>query len=300
MTSWAPLDVAIGLFVVYFVLSLLASTINEAISAMFRLRARFLEQWLVSVMGSEQTSAFLRHPLVESTSSRRNRGPSYIATEVFSAAALTLGATREMPKTIDGAIAALPSQKLKDVATALVAEGTHDVADLRAQLERWYDNSMERVSGWYKRRVQLILAIVGLVLAILLNADTLQVVNSLWSDKTVRAAVVAEAGQAVRGHGSDLQGAADQVKAIRSLDVPLGWKLSKGDPRDLPHGLRSWVGKVLGLVLTALALTLGAPFWFDLLSKIARVRFTGAPPPARGSVRTGDGEQKRSGPGSPQ
>jgi hypothetical protein len=43
--------------------------------------------------------------------------------------------------------------------------------------------------------------------------------------------------------------------------------------------------------LTAAALTLAAPFWFDMLSKIARIRSAGAPPPASDAVRKGEGEQ---------
>jgi hypothetical protein len=277
MTNWAPLDVAVGLAVVYFILSLLASTINEGIATFLGLRAKTLETWLVSVL-DDKTPQFLGHPLIDPSTQKGKRGPSYIATEVFSAAVLTMDGAHELPKTVNAAIERLPSQKLKDVAHALEASGAHDVAELRAELERWYDSAMERVSGWYKRRVQLYLALIGLVLAILVNADTMSIVSSMWSDKTVRAAVVAEAGRVQKG---DLSHAADQVKAIRSLEVPLGWKLSKGDPRDLPHSTHSWLSKVIGVILTALALTLGAPFWFDLLSKIARVRFTGPRPPAR-------------------
>ena len=44
---------------------------------------------------------------------------------------------------------------------------------------------------------------------------------------------------------------------------------------------------------------LGAPFWFDLLSKVVRVRSTGAPPPASDAVRSGEGEQTRAGPAAP-
>ena len=61
MTSWATLDVAIGLVAVYFVLSLLASTLNESIATMLGWRARFLERWLRNLFtegdGNEETAA---------------------------------------------------------------------------------------------------------------------------------------------------------------------------------------------------------------------------------------------------
>jgi hypothetical protein len=56
-----------------------------------------------------------------------------------------------------------------------------------------------------------------------------------------------------------------------------------------------WIAKVIGILATMLAIMLGAPFWFDLLSKIVRLRGSGAPPPASDATRTTDAEQKRSG-----
>ena len=61
----------------------------------------------------------------------------------------------------------------------------------------------------------------------------------------------------------------------------------------------AWLSKFAGLALTIGAVMLGAPFWFDLLSKVVRVRSTGAPPPASDAVRTGEGEQTRAGPAAP-
>lgn len=315
MTSWAPLDVAIGLVLVYFLLSLIASVVNEGISTALGWRAKYLERWLMNVLadaknddGEDPVTRFFRHPLVCSTlpqpgslwvKNRKERRPSYVTCEAFSAAVLSgLEGATKLPATVEDAIENLPGGQLKAVARSLVDETTADVEELRAKLERWYDDSMERVSGWYKRRVQMILLFIGLGLAIVLNADTLQVVQSLWADKTIRAAVVAEA-DSVSQTGSqldDLTKVADQVKQIKSLDVPLGWRFEDGDPRDLPGSTRTWFGKVIGILLTAAALTLGAPFWFDLLSKVSRVRFAGAPPPVRGGIRIGEGEQRRAGP----
>ena len=84
---------------------------------------------------------------------------------------------------------------------------------------------------------------------------------------------------------------------MKGLDVPLGWDLSLGDaPTQIPNDPMSWLAKLVGLGLTIGAVLLGAPFWFDLLSKVARIRATGAPPPASDSIRSGEGEQTRAGP----
>jgi hypothetical protein len=316
MTDWAPLEVAIGLVLVFFILSVIASSLNEAIATVLGWRAKYLERWLENILKDPPSNQQVRtsvdelfsNPLLASLipqpgvwrSKTANRAPSYIATEVFSAAVLTHRGTRQLPATVADAIDNLPSRQLQEVARRLSNEASDTIEDLRANLERWYDDSMERVSGWYKRRVQFVLALIGLVLAIVLNADTMQIVGKLWSDQSVRAAVVAEADRVAQSDdpAADLEAVADRVDQLKSLDVPLGWKLEEGDPRDLPDGLRGWAGKVVGILLTALALMLGAPFWFDLLSRFARLRISGAPPPPRDGIRTGEGELRRAGPTS--
>ena len=324
MSNWAALDVAIGLVVVYFVLSLLCSTLNEAIASALGWRAKFLERWLLNIFTEPEAkekdmsraeeeakklvAEFYAHPLIRplmnqprwwTTKTTRERKPSYIATEIFSAVLLNFApATTYAKRTLDEIVKDLPSAELRKKVTALQQEAGNDPDQLRARIERWYDDAMERVSGWYKRRVQLALAAIGLSVAIILNADSLQIVRTLWSDKTIRAAVVAEAGRTQAGPPAQLKDVANEVQKIKALNVPLGWKLKTGDPRDLPHGTSPWAAKVIGILLTTLALMLGAPFWFDLLSKLVRVRGSGAPPPARDTVRSGEGEQRRAGVGA--
>ena len=111
----------------------------------------------------------------------------------------------------------------------------------------------------------------------------------------MRAAVVTQAEQTA----NEGQENADPESAVRELDLPLGWDLTFGEaPTELPNDVVSWLAKLAGLALTIVALMFGAPFWFDLLSKVVRVRSTGAPPPATDAVRKGEGEQSRAGPGA--
>jgi hypothetical protein len=301
MTNWAALDVAIGIVVVYILLSLLASTVNETISTALGWRSRFLEAWLRNVLvdPGERHDAeaklrdffdtpllkpLTRQPRLLSTKRMKERRPSYIPSHLFAATLFSpgpIGEGRSASAALDAAIDGLPSQQLKDVVISLRQTLGDDVDEIRRRFERWYDDSMERVSGWYKRRIRVMLILIGLVVAITLNADTLQISRTLWSDKTVRAAVVAEADKVpAGGQGTgDLQSVADQVQQIKSLNIPLGWKLEAGDPRDLPHGARLWAAKVIGILITTLAVLLGAPFWFDLLSKIVKLRGSGGTPP---------------------
>jgi hypothetical protein len=161
------------------------------------------------------------------------------------------------------------------------AEGDRD--RLRTQIERWFDDEMDRVSGWYRRRVQLWITVYGTVLAIVFNVDSIGIAQDLWRSPVERAAVsAAAAGQ------KSLADVDSSLDAIRSLSLPLGWTAPHSganpgqgshDPRHFPASAGEFGLKLLGLISTILALTLGAPFWFDALGKLGSLRNAGNTPP---------------------
>jgi hypothetical protein len=246
---------------------------------------------------------------------RRPPYPSYLPSRTFVVALTDLAETSEGLKAVDEqeakaaaermkaaaaglerSLAAIPNTQLSEALLALYRSAGRDAAAFTHAVEQWFDDAMERVSGWYKRRVQLILACIAAVIVVLLNADTLAAGRVLWRDDAVRAAVVKKAESTAEGQLSDVE----LDREVQKLDLPLGWEFSFGDePTQFPNDVVAWLAKLLGLSLTIGAALLGAPFWFDLLSKITRVRATGAPPPATDATRTGEGEQTRRGPGKP-
>lgn len=194
---------------------------------------------------------------------------------------------------LERALASLPNAQLSEALLALYRSAGGDAVRFQRAAEEWFDDAMERVSGWYKRRIHAILALIAAAVVLILNADTLTAGRVLWRDDAVRTAVVREATQSAQGTLDDVE----LEEAVQKLDLPLGWDLSFGEaPTQLPNDPLAWVQKLLGLLLTVAAVQLGAPFWFDLLSKIVRVRTTGAPPPATDAVRRGEGEETRRGP----
>ena len=171
-------------------------------------------------------------------------------------------------------------------------------------LEAWFDDTMNRVSGWYKRQTQIILFLLSLLLAAVLNVDSIQIAHRLSIDKEARAKLTALAIQSIdtykddprvkKTNSTDATSVADEQQAFidykRKLDslvqqsrteaeaadhlLALGWKHNASDQKSLTiyEGAR----KCLGFLITALAICLGAPFWFDLLNKLVRLRGTGA------------------------
>jgi hypothetical protein len=177
--------------------------------------------------------------------------------------------------------------------------GARDVEDFEANVAHWYDDHMDRVSGWYKRHVRWFSLAIGLILVLLFNINTIRIADSLYSNQAVQASVVTVATQKTSCQGTqptaclaDLQAKIGQFSAF---GLPVGWS-------DLPvcatrhcswlarHGLTninksSGINNVwafllvlLGWALTIGALTPGARFWFDLLSRLGSLRSTGPKP----------------------
>jgi hypothetical protein len=91
------------------------------------------------------------------------------------------------------AIQSLPSKQVRDALTALVDAAGNDVGKVRQNIEDWYNSSMDRVSGWYKRRSQVIVLVLGLIVAIAVNADSLAITKRLWTDRALRESLVSAA-----------------------------------------------------------------------------------------------------------
>jgi hypothetical protein len=192
------------------------------------------------------------------------------------------------------------------------AQGNLDQA--RKHLEAWYESGMERVTGWYKMYTRRVLLGIGLAAAVLLNIDTLQIVRQLAQSASLRKSLADAATQVVetrRFNGVPLEVSAGDIKiahehlkqfaagiaVYEQQGLPVGFsclnpeKIAESNPswstviRNCWHqtknqSVSSWVLKGLGWLLTALAVSLGAPFWFDLLNKLVDFRGAGKKPAA--------------------
>jgi len=199
-------------------------------------------------------------------------------------------------------------QAMRALLTLVDAAG-QDPKKVRENIENWFNSSMDRVSGWYKRRAQLFLLIIGLTVAVALDADSITLFRNLSTDKSMRQSLIA-AAETYASQNQSLPDAKDAIasnlKQIKSLSLPLGWLTGEefdaekevaeaGKAGKSNEGLRrrqwpglNWSGENgwknqiawhwLGWLLTALAISLGAPFWFDLLNKFILLRASAKPP----------------------
>ena len=331
MFGSTALEVAIGLALLFAILSLIASSAREFIEALLQTRAVHLERGIRELLkdkdGREVTQRIYDHPLISNlyrgtynpaqqltnTLWRakdpwrrvkfRSNLPAYIPARNFATALLDI-AGRGTPSAYDGIDPPLTFEGLKDGiarientqlrrALLIAIEDAHgNLETARANIEKWFDSSMDRVSGWYRKQTQWILLGLGLLFAVLLNVDALRIASALYHNDALRSAAVEQAETLARDpQGGEARDAASlavigcdpvsdnanaqQAQAaincararISDIGYPMGWTTAE------KFGWSS----IPGWLLTALALSLGAPFWFDLLNKMMVIRSTVKP-----------------------
>jgi triacylglycerol lipase len=170
------------------------------------------------------------------------------------------------------------------------------IALLRADIERWYDQTMERAGGWYKRYVQQTLLVMAAVVAIGFNVDTIAITKHLIRVPNARAALVGIAEQTRNKEGAidaSLQQSVKDLTAVANVGVPIGWDIGIKDATNPAF----WISKILGIALTIFAVSLGAPFWFDVLNKVSNLRAAGKKPAESTATTGGDGSSGATGSG---
>lgn len=286
MSSSQVLEVAVGLIFIYLLLSTACSGIKELIARLLDMRAKTLESAIRNMLADPNnaiTNAILQNHVIAGTVQPGNK-PSYVSSRNFALSLFDFiatpkeGQSRSM-QDLKAGVNKLPAAVQKTLLGLLEsAQGDVDLA--RQRVENWYDDAMERVSGAYKRRSQVYIAVLGLLLCSALNADSLMIVRELWSDQALRSAIVVQAQE--NATKAEAAGACTDVlkcatDSIRAAEVPpIGW--AHDGVRAIPTD-GEWAWKILGILISSIAVAMGAPFWFGLLNKIVNLRLTGSPPP---------------------
>jgi len=277
MLNSTILDVALGLCSLYILLSLTCSAINEWIAHALSLRARDLERGIAKLLGNDPKliNAFWNHHLVASVQDSGDK-PSYLSAQMFSNVLVdVVGGRALLPR---ATLEAMQPQKLQNALLVLYDRAAGDIGTFRANVEAWFNDAMDRVTGWYKRRTQLILAVLGLAIAGTFNVDSIAVTKRLFVSPALRAAVVDDAAQARTTVGKPANSASEATR-IKALGDELGKiSLIAGWSGPRPGDFWDWLVRVAGWLLTALAVSFGAPFWFDLLGRVSNLRSAGAKP----------------------
>lgn len=314
--SWV-LEVAIGLIFVFLLFGTICAALREGIEAWLKTRAAYLERGIRELLhdktGQGLATQFYEHPLILSLYAasaytpgatndkpgilaRGDHLPSYIPAKNFAAALIDLAvrgpvpvdgtASSTVPITADSLREGIGKMENKQVARVLLNAldlAANDLDKARLNLENWFDSGMDRVSGWYKRSTQWIIFVIAFIAAAVMNVDTIGIANFLYQNDTARMAIVVKAETDTNAPAAPSltpQQKFEQASAaLAGLALPVGQPVElvcrPREPGPACSGRRALI--VLGWLLTAIAATLGAPFWFDTLNKVMVIRSTVKP-----------------------
>jgi hypothetical protein len=292
------------------------------------------------------SDSFYSHPLIKSLA-RPGEHPAYVPSKTFAVTLMdilakgqsTTGTAEQRIAQIKASIDNLPDSDVKKSLQALLMNGSDSVEQVQEKLEGWFDTSMDRVSGWYKNRVQVWTVVVASVVTILINADTIQIAQKLMINPALRDKIVQEAKNE---HASSADPSAPTLTEQQKTDLSglTGWtsefrifhhlnacadqslrggQLTEADCKSAsveriktnpnPEFVAAWNSDsfpgtrllsmvaipwlwtvvpthIVGWLLTAIAASLGAPFWFDILNKFMNVRAAGTSPTEKGTDKS--------------
>jgi len=351
MSGFPILDLVIGIIFIYFLLSIISSSVVEMILTAKRIRARVLEKWLVTIFDkkikqSDGTEITLGQAIMDHCSvtalSKKGQSTSYIGPKNFTTALIEKITFQVDPtkivKTIDELITSIEkttvlstefqrallnyAYEAKDSYEKLTVKTMSEIEMFRSKVENWYDSSMDRLTGVLKRHSSFFTIIVACSIAIFLNADSIAISKYLYSNPEARAKLAAKAYETakdstIKANLTTVKNAiaadtisrtkdsteqtieqieqnfkaklneVNEANAALKAAIPIGW--SNTDFKAIDSWFLFILSKIGGLALTVLAIFMGAPFWFDILNKVANLRGSGPKP-----ASTAAGDDKKS------
>lgn len=321
------LDLVIGMVFIYFLLSLVCVSFQELKANWRKERSKDLKKWIEDtfnvkkgyIKGQGLGDKLWKNILIDGLTAD-GRSASYIPKEVFVSALLdeiyynandlkngdcATADTVKLPvepydfysllAAINDPEVCLP-EPMQRVLRQAHAESHQNLETFRMRLERWYEMAMDRVTGTYKKNAQRVAFWCALAVTILLNVDSVQLANYLYTNPEEakrladQAEVYIEKNKSVptiqdRDTKETIKTIQADLKAIKDLKLPLGWEkyewylFKKGFCSKLMEtGFSTLLALLPGWILTWLAVSLGAPFWFDMLNKLVNLRAAGKIP----------------------
>lgn len=292
MSFSQALEVVIGLIFIYYVLGSIVSLITQWINESLETRGKSLEKHLKKIVGDSHVGDFVKLPQLQALRPiRYKHWYSFISSatepkmiEKIPVATLVdsyfdfVGLTASKEITGEGLkdlINAFPDSEGKRAIAKWVAQGVTDLEELRKRTTAYFGGLMDQASATFRSNARSFVIVLSILLTVFLGTDSIQLAQTLWTNAGVRALAVAQAEMAVQMQQAD--GSApevnidDLIQQLIDLDiVKIGWWQT-----DLPPAgsdVNVWatfiVLKIVGLGLTAMAVSQGSSFWYDLLKKI--------------------------------
>ena len=283
----AIIEFIIALVFMCLLISLLSSWAIDYVANLIKFRGKFMKKMLKNLLklkGSDWADKLYTHPIISSLAKNEKRPTSYIPSKNFAEALTGIileegndESDLDLIDKLKNGIKLMPEGELKTSMKLLLEKSQKNAEKFFTSIEAWFNEYMVRVNYHYKKKLKLPLFLFGLGLALLFNIDAIRVGNELYTDSNLRSVVASEA--IIVADSFQLQDSTfnmdykkwEQYK--QDFELPVGWQYECGYLEGLEEedGFNSWKYiflKVLGLILTGVIASFGAPFWYDALQKI--------------------------------
>lgn len=284
------LEVAIGLILVYYILGSIVSLVTQWINESLETRGAALKKYLIKLVGDKKIEDLLKLPQIEAQRPIRYKNflsvfnsatepkmlekvpVSTLVDAYFDLVGLT-GAkdNRELSLAqLAELIDKLPDSDGKQAFINWLNQGVTKIEDLRSRTTTYFTGVLEQAAATFRANARSFVIILSIMITFLLGADSIQLVRTLWTNAELRTLAVAKAEIVVQQEGVDVP-IDDLLQELSDLTIKLGWWRT-----ELPAAGTDAAGwlwfvflKVLGLGLTAAAVSQGSSFWYDLLKKLS-------------------------------
>jgi hypothetical protein len=200
---------------------------------------------------------------------------------------------------LDATITAIPNKQIRDFIRGVSDRTQGDIKEIESEVAAWFDGGMDRVSGEFKRWTQAATFAVALAAAVLFNVDSIRIGGTLWAHPTIADQLLAAEQPQLSQPGTvpqstparspnfiaDEKKALSDIQALLDAGLPIGWASghlfevsdASGNPTYV-WSSQTFGQSLVGWLITAFATLFGAPFWFDALQSIIRLKGAGPSP----------------------
>lgn len=282
-------EVVVGLVLVYYILGSIVSTLTQVISESLETRGVALETYLKKIAG-ERTVDLTNLPQIKSlrpiryanwwnvfgAGTEEKRVEKIPVSTLVSAYFDLTGLSCKVEPAADelmAALNALPESEAKHAMLQWASQGVTRLEDLQQHATDYFGGILNQAQATFKARARSFVIILSLLLTLILGTDSIEIAKDLWNDAALRAAVAQVANQAasqqqVSGTTPTTNNLLPTVSTL--LPIRVGWWQTETFPAGTTAGgIVSYVAlKILGLLITAVAVSQGSSFWYDILKRI--------------------------------
>jgi hypothetical protein len=277
-------EVAIGLILVYYIMGAIVSTVTKIVTESLETRGVALEKYLVRIAG-DKTVDLTNLPQIKALRPIRyanwwnvlGAGTEEKKVEKIPADTLVnaffditgLTAQQSMSaEDLTGLISKLPDSEGKQALLKWINQGVININDLRTRTNDYISGTLNQAASTFKARARSFVIIFSLLITLAFGTDSIQLAKDLWSDAGLRA-VAAQQATILSSQPGQIPDITALFNQLGPLSFRIGWWQSQSLPA--PKNFSDWLTiillKILGLGITAVAVSQGSSFWYDLLKK---------------------------------